>query len=103
MGVSILATALITESSVVTASVLGGVGWMIVRAIGRSDRRESTETDHGTRLLLLERDVTALQSDLDQSKRHRAAMSEELSTLGALFERHERWHERHDPTAPSEP
>jgi hypothetical protein len=88
------------ELSVLSTAVTGGIGYLITRAVGRSERRAREDANQDTSLQLLQRDVTGLVTKVDRIERRQTVQGEELSAVGMLMERHERWHERHDPMPP---
>lgn len=79
------------------AAVFGSLGWLIARAARRGDQRLRQDVSQDTRLALLEQRLITLEREQQSGARHRSAMSEELSTVAAILDRHERWHDRHDP------
>lgn len=103
----------IAEVPVVTTMVGAVLAWMINRVIRRLDR-------HGERLDEVDREQASLTGELGKlsvrvgnvevarvtsdatvaaTARRLGTVGEELAVLAGLFERHERWHERHDHPA----
>lgn len=79
------------------AALFGAGGYIIARAISKGDQRTRQDVDQDTKLALMEQRVVTLEREQSRTLAHRQAMSEELNTVAAVLDRHERWHERHDP------
>lgn len=92
------------ELAVLTGATLAAAGYGIRRRITRSDRDREADTGDRVDIILLQRDVTEIRdtvranrADLDRLSSRVATHGEELIQIGQLVERHESWHERHDP------
>ena len=110
-------TIVIAEVPVVTVMVGGILAWMIRRVIDRLDR-------HGERLDEVTLEQASLIGEMgklsvrvgalevsrvadataaEMTARRLTTVSENLAVMASLFERHDRWHERHDRPAHDDP
>lgn len=90
----------VSAFGVLLGALLATIGWAFSRATGRSEARAKQDALDTVALSQATRDVAELLSRVDKVERRVAGHGEELSALGAVMDRHERWHDRHDTGFP---
>lgn len=89
-------------AALVTA-LLATIGWATTRVTSRGDSRELRDAQTYLDVQQAKRDVQDLLGRAGTLERRTAVHGEELAALGAIMDRHEKWHERHDPTGDGSP
>jgi len=80
------------------AALLGGIGYLIRSQRGDRARLNQTLTELQTYVAVAKVDDVRIVADVEHLKRQVPQLAENLAVLTEIVERHERWHERHDPT-----
>lgn len=91
-------TLVATEVPVVTAVAFAGLGWMIQRLIHSVDELRQKTGAQETVTAAHELRLTAVELVTHELARKMPQVSENLAVLAQVVEKHEGWHERHDPT-----
>lgn len=76
--------------------ILSGLGWVFRRAVSRGDDRNRQDSSQDMRLALLQQDVTNIKQMVSTHSVQLSNLNAEMSTVSALFGKHEEWHARHD-------
>lgn len=81
----------------IVSAVLGGIGFAIGRVLNRGDTRTALDQSQTVTLSLHTRDLAEIERRLGLVERRTGANHDEVVSLGAIVEAHERWHaeERH--------
>lgn len=82
---------------VLLGSLLSTAGWVYRTRTARAEGRQSQDTAQEYRLGLLETAVRSLEGTIERHTVRIGHVSEELSAVAAIVDRHERWHERGTP------
>ena len=86
----------VSAFGVLLGAMLATVGWVVTRATSRSEARSRQDVLDTVTLSEHTRTLADLSTRMDKVERRVSGHGEELSALGAVMDRHERWHERHD-------